>query len=351
MELRFWCGKPGELRTETAHLIKHLKAIAQGADLSLVLAPFTDSARNAELDWLGGDAWREFPGPGGLLTVYTSGTTDQPKAIVKDFVLAFHSKKGKGKPSDRWLLTYNPYRWAGISMITHVLRTNAQLIVPASLEARDILLSLPDASHISVTPSLFRKLMLTDNSGVLGRVRLEQVTFGGEVATQSVLDLARAYWPSARITHVYASTEHGDICSVSDDREGIPEEKWRGQVFTTEGELLLNGQPTGDIWALRDGRYYFRGRVQEVANVGGAKVFLSTVEQAALAIPGVLQARAFAVPSALVGQLVSLEYEGTTAPGELAVELRKRLPKVAWPAKVDKVECVRLSEAGKIGRS
>lgn len=351
MELRFWCGKAGGLKAETSQLILHLRAILNGEDRSLVLAPSRTKIQGEDCDWLGGTEWKEFPGAGGFLTLYTSGTTSQPKPVTKDFIKSFHSKRGQACPGSRWILTYNPYRWAGISMITHVLRTQAELVVPNSLEVQDILQALPKANQMSITPSLFRKLILADTSDILRSAKLTQITFGGEVAPQSVLDLAKAYWPTARITHVYASTEHGDICGVSDGREGVPAEKWKAHAFTSDGELVINGQPTGDIWSLREGRYYFKGRVQEVANVGGAKVFLSSVEQEALSIKGVLHARAFSVPSALLGQLVALEYVGEINRRELSLELRKRLPKVSWPAKVEKVESIHLNEAGKIRRS
>jgi len=348
MELRFWCGKQGGLKQETAQLILHLKAMLSGGVHSLVLYP--QSLQERASDWLGSKEWKEFPGDEGYLTVFTSGTTDIPKPIKKHFPSYYGSKKEKLGSNYRWLLTYNPYRWAGISMITHALRTGAELVVPDSLDARDLLRELPSVSHISITPSLFRKLILADTDGLLYKCALKQITFGGEFATQSVLDLTNKYWPGARVTHVYASTEHGDICSVSDGLAGIPADKWKNGSFTEAGELVISGHPTGDIWALKNGRYYFQGRVQDVANVGGAKVYLSSVEEAALAIAGVMQARAYAVSSPLVGQLVAMDYVGEIAVEDLKGQLRKVLPKTAMPVKLNRVEALDLSEAGKLRR-
>jgi len=38
---------------------------------------------------------------------------------------------------------------------------------------------------------------------------LRQITLGGEIADQAVLDALARRFPGARITHVYASTEAG----------------------------------------------------------------------------------------------------------------------------------------------
>ena len=74
------------------------------------------------------------------------------------------------------------------------------------------------------------------------------------------------------------------------------------------------------------------------------------VERAALGIKGLMDARAFAIPSPLLGQLVGLEYSG--AVDELAVKkaMRLSLPKVACPAEVKRVEKIDLTDAGKTRR-
>src|SRR5262249_15060627 len=143
----------------------------------------------------------------GQLTVYTSGTTGAPKASTKDVAEIFARKRGHGDPGDRWLLTYHPFRWAGISTISHALRFGCQLVVPTSLELADVLDAAPRATHVSLTPSLFRKMMLVASESALAALPLRQVTFGGEEATQAVLDAAHRLWPDARVTHTYASTE------------------------------------------------------------------------------------------------------------------------------------------------
>lgn len=282
--------------------------------------------------------------------VYSSGTTGKPKRIMIDLKTAF-LKKRLVNPDECWLLTYSPQRWAGISVVLHVMKSGSTLCVPSSMATEDILEAAiflsPDC--VSFTPSMFRNLLRHDIEGILKKTSFKQVTFGGEAASQSVLDLAASCWPHSRITHVYASTEIGDICSVSDGLAGVPLNKFKAYEFTEEGELIVNGIWTGDIWTREGERYMFVGRRQEIINVGGNKVSPMSVEEAAIRV-GADTARAFAVPSPLMGNLVGLEYVGGPVEIIMQEQLRTRLTKYACPASICQVQEIQLSVAGKTNR-
>ena len=287
------------------------------------------------------------------ITLSTSGTTGKPKIIEKSIAEAFE-KKQPGKADEIWLLTFAPFRWAGLSVMVHVLKSNCHLVVPNSLSPEDLLKAALEqkVSHISLTPSYFRKLQLSLGNDKLGLLMLKQVTFGGEVASQSVLDNAKGIWPEARISHVYASTEFGDICSVSDGYVGIPKLKFSSKrfEFSEDGELFIDEKPTGDYWEDRNGRYHFLGRREEIINVGGLKVSPIEVESVAIGLNGVVQARAYPIKSPILGEVVGLEYEGSVSELELKNFLRSKLPKIAWPVTVKQVEHIRITAAGKIDR-
>jgi acyl-CoA synthetase (AMP-forming)/AMP-acid ligase II len=207
-----------------------------------------------------------------------------------------------------------------------------------------------EVTHISLTPSLFRKIVLSHQQ--IEFLGIAQVTFGGEVCSQAVLDLARRVFPRARITHIYASTEFGDICSVSDGMAGYPETKFRAEKFSfgEDGQLFIHGKETGDYWELKEGRYYFIGRKEEIVNVGGEKFSLQSVEEAAYQIMGIKQVRARAVPSPLLGSLIVLDYVGHADSNEILAKLRATLPRLACPAMVRRVDSIDLTPAGKLSR-
>lgn len=287
------------------------------------------------------------------IALFTSGTTGMPKLSSHE-LRKVYDRKRTGSAEERWLLTYAPHRWAGISVILHAIKAQADLIIPSAFEPK----CLVDAAvagavtYLSLTPSLFRRFLLVVGREQLSAIPIQQITFGGEVASQSVLDEANLIWRSARITHVYASTEFGDILSVSDGLAGIPASKFdRPQFsFDADGELLIEDKPTGDLWEKTGERYYFVGRLQEMINVGGHKVSPLEIENAALAISGVKDVRAYGMSSAMVGQLPAIDFVGTIGVDQLKQELRRLLPKVAWPAVIRKVEEIPLTVAHKVKR-
>ena len=75
--------------------------------------------------------------------------------------------------------------------------------------------------RISATPSFLRRLLLHVDPQPLGKY-LSQITIGGEVVDQALLDALHASFPAARITHVYASTEMGSCFAVNDGQAGFP---------------------------------------------------------------------------------------------------------------------------------
>ncbi len=290
---------------------------------------------------------------GGPLELWTSGTTGAPRRVVQNLAQSL-ARNRVGSSADRFLLTFSPARWAGVSVVIHCFQVGCTLIVPVSLTPADLIAAwlAHHPTHVSLTPSLFRNLVLHDAAGTLRSASLRQITFGGEAAPQSVLDLARAQWPLARITHTYASTEHGDICAVSDGLAGFPASKLAVHTFADgarEGELIIGGVSTGDFWRLVDGRFYFVGRKEEIINVGGNKVSPGVVEEAAFQC-GVRLARAYRVDSPLLGSLVALDYVGDITPLALRRALAERLPKYACPARLNHLERLPLSDAGKLVR-
>lgn len=259
-------------------------------------------------------------------------------------------KKGMGKSSDAWLLTYSPGRWAGLSVILHTIKNKSKLLIPNSLSVLDILDKIEQATHISLTPSLFRKLQISDHKK-LKKSQIQQITFGGEYATQKIINDARTIWPSAKITHIYASTELGDICSCSDYLEGYPTDKIKTKYFLkANGELVIGSHETNDIWEIKNNRLYFIGRMGESINIGGAKVTRTFIENNINGIFGVSECRAYPIDNALLGQVVGLDYSGDINLADLKKELIKILPKYAIPLKINKVESISITSANKINR-
>jgi len=237
-----------------------------------------------------------------------------------------------------WLMVYDSARWAGIQVWVQALLTGGRLVVPASRDPDVVALALVNESVqvMPATPTLLRRLLTSADRSVLCRGQVDRITLGGEAADAQLLNDARAFYPQAKITQVYATTELGEVFRVADGKPGFPA-NWLGKSLPggvrlatrRDGELLVQlsrdtaDVGTGDLVERRGDRYEFVGRRTDVIIVGGAKVFPNRVEEVLRGVPGVAEARVYGLPSAITGELVAAE-----------VVLADPLPDAATPEKV-----------------
>ncbi len=294
------------------------------------------------------------------VTLFTSGTTGTPKAVHRPWDELVAEVSSAGGPDDRFLLTYNVARYAGLQVALHCVVHGAELLVPARVDDVEAVIAAgASATHLSATPSLLRRIVMAGGAGRLTALR--QITLGGEYATQAVLDLAARCWPDARVTSIYASSEAGSSFVASDGREGFPAEALaHGRAGRTgrledDGELvvtLAGGREvrTGDRWALQDGRLLYRGRDEDLVNVGGYKVSPAKVERVLLAVDGVEDCRVYGRPSPVTGQVVVAELVGEYELAAVRAACRAALERAEVPGLFRKVEALPLTAAGKARR-
>jgi acyl-CoA synthetase (AMP-forming)/AMP-acid ligase II len=230
-----------------------------------------------------------------------------------------------------------------------------------------------DVSILPATPTLLRRLIASGDRAVVSTMKLDRITLGGEATDAQLLEQAKQLFPNAKITHVYATTELGEVFRVTDSQAGFPIE-WIGRPLPggvrlsmrRDGELLVQLSrdtaevATGDLVERRGKRFEFTGRRSDVIVVGGAKVFPKRVEEILRGVPGIADARVYGLPSAITGELVAAEIviheplpAGTTPDQVRAAALavcRERLEAHAVPRVVDVVKKLALTAAGKIPR-
>jgi acyl-CoA synthetase (AMP-forming)/AMP-acid ligase II len=319
----------------------------------------------------------------GRITIFTSGSTGLPKAVTHDWdTLTRPVRVRSTVGTQTWLLTYRPQLYAGLQVFLHCLLNRGALVIPEEGMAVQDLIALirkRKVSHISATPSYWRRLITLGSSADLRTLKIEQITLGGEACDQALLDGLKRLFPDARLVHIYATSELGRCFSVKDVRAGFPARFLDGpteegiELRLEDGELLVRsanamlegptGQsaadrsgtwmPTGDLIEQSGDRCYFAGRRTELINVGGNKVNPLRVEQVVHSVPGVTDVRVFARPSSLVGQMVACEYvvsrdhEPGTVQQEIARTCHERLAPYERPRFLQAVPEIRLSEAGK----
>jgi acyl-CoA synthetase (AMP-forming)/AMP-acid ligase II len=271
----------------------------------------------------GGRPRREYGSVPPQVVVATSGTSGPPKLVEHSWDSLLASARlaeqwhGRG-----WLLVYDSTRWAGTQVWLQALLTGGRVVVPESRDPDAVAraVTTEEVSILPATPTLLRRVIASADREVVSRMQLDRITLGGEMADGQLLDQACAMFPAAKVTHVYATTELGEVFRVTDGRPGFPAE-WIGRALPggarlstrRDGELHVQLSrdtaevATGDLVERRGDRYEFTGRRSDVIVVGGAKVYPRRVEEVLRAVPGVADARVYGMPSAITGEIVAAQ--------------------------------------------
>lgn len=315
---------------------------------------------------------------GDELLLTTSGTAGRPKIVAHDLTsLAARVRAAEGR--DVWLLTYAATAFAGVQVILTALLTRALLVAPATSAAIDRLrLAVAHrVTHASGTPTFWRAWLLASAGGA-PLPPLTQITIGGEAVDQATLDRLAARHPSARLTHIYASTEAGALFAVSDGRAGFPA-AWLDAgidgtrlrvvdaMLEVQSPRAMHGYRsadtapttadgwlrTGDLVEQQGDRILFSGRGDRMINVGGHKVAPERVERVLLEVAGVADAHVYARPSAVTGQVLVADLvcdqgvEATAVVAAVTAHVAGALPKPERPMRLSVVNALRTADSGK----
>jgi acyl-CoA synthetase (AMP-forming)/AMP-acid ligase II len=278
---------------------------------------------------------------------------------------------------------YDPARFAGFQVVLQALMANAKLVVPSpdlDFEKKIEFLVANGCDALSATPSLWRKILM---ARAATKLHLKQVTLGGEIADQRVLNSLAKQFPSAAIAHIFASTEAGVGFSVKDKKAGFPV-SWLDSGardvemrVSDQGTLCLKNThvnqnylggggsivdadgwiDTGDLVEVEGDRVLFKGRLNGAINIGGNKVIPEDVEARILEVPGVFQvavrAKSSSIAGALVEALVVPDPELDNPSGlvkSVKQHCKQVLPSFKVPAFVRLVDELPVGAAGKIKR-
>jgi acyl-coenzyme A synthetase/AMP-(fatty) acid ligase len=262
----------------------------------------------------------------------TSGTTGTPKLVVHNLQSLGGALPNRAQSASQaiWSTFYDIRRFGGLQIYFRAVLTGSPLVLSSSGEPIVQFLNRAAAlgvTHISGTPSHWRRALMSGEAAIL---KPQYVRLSGEVADQTLLDNLRAVYPNARIAHAFASTEAGVAFDVNDGLAGFPLAFIDNAAAEIELKVVdhtlrirsgrnaaryLGKTPnvlvsddgyvdTGDMVELVDGRYYFRGRMGGVINVGGLKVYPEEVESVLNADPRVRMSLVRARRSPITGAVV-----------------------------------------------
>jgi len=260
------------------------------------------------------------------LVLFSSGSTGRPKGMLHDFE----------RVMEKFRIARAPVVAIPFLMLDHFGGINTLLAITASLgtvvttEGRSISAICEAIANFKVellptTPSFLTLLAATDLSSRYDLGSLKRITYGTETMPQATLDRIRSRFPDVELQQTYGLSEVGVLRSQSRP-DGSLWVRIGGSGFETQvrdGILWIRSEyrmigylnaPSGfdeDGWFNTQDRVevdgeYFRilGRVTDLINVGGQKVYPAEVEDVILAQPNIDDVVVVGEPHPLLGQIV-----------------------------------------------
>ena len=305
------------------------------------------------------------------ITIFTSGTTGQPKEVVHNISTLTRSVRiGEKYRNQIWAYAYNPTHMAGLQVFFQAFE-NQDTIVNVFNQPREYVyqqIQEKAITHISATPTFYRLLLPYEKA----YENVERVTLGGEKSDQHLYDSIKKIFPNARINNVYASTEAGTLFAAKGDCFQIPE-LMKDKYKVEDGELLIHKSllgnsssfkftedfyHSGDLIEWVDesaGLFRFKSRKNELINVGGYKVNPNEVEMAIMDIEGVKQAMVYGRSNSILGNVLCADVVLEPGAEMQELDIKKRLGSMLQdfkiPRKIKFVDEISLTRTGKKKRS
>ena len=318
----------------------------------------------------------------------TSGTSGIPKHVRHTFTsLTRHTSFDRRRGASHvWSSLYNLGGFAGLQVLLQAICGGSAMVChhpEDSLRTRIARMARHGVTALSATPTMWRKLLMLGD--ITATVPLRQITLGGEIADQKILDALSCRFPEARIRQIYASTEAGVGFSVGDGRAGFPR-TWldsppnHTELCVLESRLWVRHAAadanrkteapidavdatkhgwidTEDLVQVAADRIHFLGRENGCINVGGNKVQPEFVEQFLREIPGVHEARVYSRPNPFTGSVVAAEIVVPEVSDAAALKkrvqtiCRAELEAFQVPAWIQVVDQIDVSSNGKLSRA
>ena len=300
------------------------------------------------------------------LVVFSSGSTGKSKAAVHDMALLL--EKFMAQRQRLVTLTFLMFdHLGGINTLLYTL-SNGGTVVTAQSRDPETVAGLVERHRIELLPASPTFLSLLLMSGAYERYDLSSlklVTYGTEVMTQATLDRLHAALPGVRFQQTYGLSELGVLRSKSRDDgslwvkvggEGVETKVVDDQLWIRtrsamlgylnapspfDAEGWMNTQDRVEV----DGQWIkILGRVTDIINVGGNKVYPAEVENALLELDNVRDATVYGEPNAITGAAVAARVvlQSPEPPDALMKRIRlhcrDRLARFKIPVRVEIVE-------------
>ncbi len=333
---------------------------------------------------------------------YTSGTTGQPKAVVKNAIPPEAAKAiaarstlafGLDEPPFRAVMTGPLYHSAPNAYALYIIRNGGSLILQPRFDARDLLaiIQQEQITHLHMVPTMFQRLLAVEESErqKFDLSSLRQVVHGAAPCPAEVKHKMIA-WLGEIVGEYYAMTEVGIIaCSTSAQwlaNQGtvgyppagvdilIKDDEGNACAANTPGNICIRHEAThafsylnadskaadmrqagfvdtGDIGFLNEkGFLFISDRKTDMVLSGGVNIYPAEIEAALAGVAGIQDSAVFGIPHPEFGeQLVAVvQSDQLTDTAELQNALKQKLATFKVPRLWQVVDQLPREDSGKV---
>lgn len=287
------------------------------------------------------------------LIVFTSGTTDEPKAVVHTRASLSAGLAAMGGQTS--LAPGAFLHTEQLMMGLPALLAGARWAMPryprfgTHVDPVRFTRNLRSATHAFYTPADLAVALDGLESGALPRPpHLRQVALGGAPVTTALLRRARKALPDTEFLAIYGMTEilpvavatHAAKLAHDGDLLGSPVRGVEARI-AEDGELVLTGPnlcrgylgadplteiATGDLARWDDGRLVLTGRKKDMMIRGKTNIYPGLYEPVITAVDGVREAIMVGLPDEIGDERIVLAVVPAPDAGDIAAHLRTRLP-------------------------
>ena len=260
------------------------------------------------------------------LALFSSGSTGKPKGMLHDLERVAEKFRAPRPP-----VVAIPFlmldHFGGINTVLAITASLGTVVTASDRSVASICRAIADhgVQLLPTTPSFLTLLAATDLSQRYDLSSLQRITYGTETMPQATLDRIRARFPGVELQQTYGLSEVGVLRSQSRPdgslwvriggagfetqvRDGIlwirSEYRMLGYLNAPSGfddQGWFNTQDRVEV----DGEYFrILGRITDLINVGGQKVYPAEVEDVILGQPNVDDVVVVGEKHALLGQIV-----------------------------------------------
>ena len=280
------------------------------------------------------------------LILLSSGTTGVPKAVLHDsdklLKKYIYSKK---RYTTIGLMLFDHI--AGIDTLFYVLSSGGSLIIPQEKSIDNILTTLSQLSVevLPASPSLIQLLLMDDRFNINYLSSLKVITIGSERINDNLNSrLQERFGGKVELIQKYGITEIGTPATITRDNDpryikfksGLIDYKIDDNVLYIKSPSSMVGYLSPDQSIPFDGWFNTQdqveidgewikilGRVSDIINVGGQKVYPAEVESVLQSMDNVINVAVYGKCNLIMGSVVAAKV--CLDSNETALEFKKRM--------------------------